>query len=88
MNALTQRSCPRCDSQALEIFRCYEEKGSSTLLKESKKKDRKRIETMTALVRPAWRKPAKLEGPWQAEKSIRTLRADFIEARSAQTLQQ
>jgi transposase-like protein len=26
MNELTQRSCPRCDSQALEVYRCYETK--------------------------------------------------------------
>ena len=24
MNKLTQRSCPRCDSQTLEVNRCYE----------------------------------------------------------------
>ena len=24
MNKLTQRSCPRCDSQTLEVYRCYE----------------------------------------------------------------
>ncbi len=26
MNNLTQRNCPRCDSQALEVYRCYETK--------------------------------------------------------------
>jgi transposase-like protein len=26
MNELSQRSCPRCDSRTLEIFRCYEAK--------------------------------------------------------------
>ncbi len=29
MNNLTQRGCPRCDSQPLEVYRCYETKHHS-----------------------------------------------------------